>query len=295
VNPPAAFHLLPLQLGDEEEVLDRALDALEPVQPGEVAFLPEAVAWTASGSGRAFATLLALAQERDASIITSMNLGGDLIEDLPGALDGERYGALVVFTRHGAVHVPQAKLTPQAFELDQALDGPGIAIAPYARLNRVRLDWDDQVLSARFLLCSDLWLLTRFSPAALRCDLLVVLANLPTGAEQQASRLIGRALEAGVARTGFLVNAYHQPGRPGRRPLAERAEEVLDAVKRKKPGARWEQPQALRRAFHLYDPPGAPDFAALSREAARKGRIPLLRPLSAAPAELGDYPITIVL
>src|SRR5688572_15489377 len=56
---PTAFNLLSLQLGEEEEVLDRALEALETVLPGDTAFLPESVAWTASGSGRAFATLLA--------------------------------------------------------------------------------------------------------------------------------------------------------------------------------------------------------------------------------------------
>jgi hypothetical protein len=292
---PTAFNLLSLQMGEEEEVLERALEALETVMPGDTAFFPESVAWTASGSGRAFATLLSEAQKREASVVTTLNLSGDLVEDLPGAVPGERYNALVIFTRHGVVHVPQAKLTPQAFEMDLSLDGPGIAVSPYTRLNRMRLDWDDRVLAARFVVGSDLWMLSQFTPAELRCDLIVVLGNFAAGAERQASRVIGEALAAGVARTALFVNAFHVPGKPRRQPLALRVEEVLDSTRRGKPAVKWPRPLALKRAFHVYHDQAAEDFTALARMPARKGRIAVARSVTAVTASLAEYPVTIVL
>ena len=41
-----SFHLITLQLGDEEELMERAEIALAEVEEGETAFLPEYLAWT---------------------------------------------------------------------------------------------------------------------------------------------------------------------------------------------------------------------------------------------------------
>lgn len=289
----SAFHLLSLELGDEEEQLERAVEVVEGVMPGETVFFPESLAWTASGSGRAFARLIALAQARDVNIVTTLNLAGDLIEDLPGGSEGERYDAVAIFTRHGAVHVPQAKVTPQAYEMDTALDGPGITISPYKRWNRVQLDWDEQLLDARFLVSSDVGLLSRFSPRELACDLLICLGGFPAGAEQHAMRILGQALEAGVARTAMLVNA-HEAEAPRTRPLSVRAEEVLDATRRRKPARTWPRPLAIRRSVHLYDDARARTFATLARLPARKGRVPIARSLRDTPLALGLYPVTVV-
>ena len=46
----ADFHLIALQLGSEEQMLERALRALDDVEPAETAFLPEYLAWTPRGS-----------------------------------------------------------------------------------------------------------------------------------------------------------------------------------------------------------------------------------------------------
>ena len=54
------FHLIALQLGSEEQMMARARQALDEVEEGETAFLPEYLAWTPQGSGRAFARLVAL-------------------------------------------------------------------------------------------------------------------------------------------------------------------------------------------------------------------------------------------
>jgi hypothetical protein len=289
-----SFHLFGLQLGDEPTMLERAVEALSTVEPGETAFLPEYLAWTAHGSGDAFARLITLARQRRINVITSLNLGGDLLEDLPGHDPGRRYNALTIFTQHGVAHVPQAKLTPQSFEMDARLDGPGIAVSPYTRVNRVRLDVDEELVDARFLICSDLFVFNRFEPRELACDLLVVVANFAYGAEAVAARLLGRALEAGVAETAVLVNSWQQPtGR--RRPLALRVEEVLDATRRIKPRRSWPQPRAIRSGFYLYRDRAARDFVSMCKLRERKGRIAVPESLRDAPVALAEYPVTVVL
>jgi hypothetical protein len=290
----ADFHLIALQLGSEEQMLERALEALEPVDAGETAFLPEYLAWTPHGSGRAFARLIALAQARDINIITTLNIGPDLHEDLPGRDPESRYNALVIFTRHGIVHVPQAKVTPQSFEMDEAAEGPGIGVQPYDRINRVRLDWQESLLDTRFVICSDLALLTQLSPAELRCDLLVVLGNFAYGAERAASRLLGQVLAAGVARTTLHVNAFHVPRVDGEQPLALKVEEVFDATERIEVPAAWPRPRALRSAFHVYEDEDARDFVSMCN-LPRHGRIAVPRSRWKPPLEAGEYPVTVSL
>jgi hypothetical protein len=290
-----SFHLLGLQLGDETEMLDQAVDALADVEPGETAFLPEYLAWTAHGSGRAFARLIAIAQQHNINIVTSLNLGGDLLEDLPGHDPLLRYNALTIFTRHGVAHVPQAKISPQAFEMDDRLDGPGIGVSPYTRVNRIRLDVDGELVDARFLICSDLFLFNRFTPSELACDLLVVIGNFAYGAEKVALRLLGRALEAGAAETAVLVNAFQAPTKGRRQPLALKVEEVLDATGRVKPRASWPQPRAIRNGFFVYRDGQARDFVSMCKLRGRKGRIAVPQSLWDTPADLAEYPVTVAL
>jgi len=289
----ADFHLIALQLGSEEQMLERALRALEEVDEGETAFLPEYLAWTPQGSGRAFARLIALAQARNINIVTSLNVGPDLHEDLPGRHPGARYNALVIFTRHGSVHVPQAKVTPQSFEMDAREEGPGIGVAPYNRINRVRLDWQESIVDVRFLICSDVAAFLQLSPAELACDLLVVIGNFAYGAERAASRLLGQAIEAGAATTTFHVNAFHTPT-AGHRPLALKVEEVLDATKRAKPAHAWANPRSLRSSFHVYDDDEAHDFVSMCN-LPRRGRVAIARSRWKAPLTAGEYPITVSL
>jgi hypothetical protein len=288
------FHLIALELGAEEQMLDGALDALEEVGAGETAFLPEYLAWTAGGSGRAFARLVAFAQERDINIITTLNLGGELAEDLPGHDPAERYNALTIFTRHGNVHVPQAKYSTQSFEMDKSLDGPGISVAPYGRINRVKLDVDDMLLETCFLICSDLAAMHELSPRDLECDLMVVLGNFAYGAERVASRLLGRALESHVATTAVHVNAYQLSNDRRRTPLANKVEEVLDGTGRGKSPAKWPSPRSIRAAFHVYDDEDARDFLSMCK-LPRQGRIAVPRSRWEAPLVAGVYPVTVVL
>jgi hypothetical protein len=289
------FHLIALQLGDEAQMLVRALEALREVDPGETAFLPEYLAWTPRGSGLAFARLIAFAQERDINIITTLNLGPELAEDLPGHDPLLRYNAVVVFTRHGVVHVPQAKISTQSFEMDARLDGAGIGVAPYDRINRVQLDVDEQLLDVRFLVSSDVVAFQRLPPSALRCDLLVVLGNFAYGAEHAASRLLGHALSHGVARTALHVNAFHVPEKPRQRPLANRVEEVLDATgRRSRPAAKWKSARSIRAAFHVYEDADVGDFTSMCK-LPRRGRVAVPRSRWEASIRVGEYPVTVTL
>jgi hypothetical protein len=290
----ADFHLISLQLGSEEQMLERAQAALAEVEEGETAFLPEYLAWTPRGAGRAFARLVALAQERNINIVASLNVGPDLHQDLPGRDPMSRYNALVIFTRHGDVHVPQAKVTPQSFEMDASAEGPGIGVAPYDRINRVRLDWQDALVEVRFLICSDVAAFLQFSPEQLKCDLLVVIGNFAYGAERVASRLLGQAIEGGVASTTFHVNAFHTPGAPGHTPLAIKVEEVLDATKRTAPSGEWPNARSLRSGFHVYDDADARDFVSMCN-LPRRGRVAIPRSRWKPVLTLGEYPITVSL
>jgi hypothetical protein len=291
VKAGVSFHLIPLQLGTEAQLLERALIALEPVESGETAFLPEYLAWTPGGSGQAFSALLAAARLRDINIVTTLNLGGELVTDLPGADPALRYNAVAIFTRHGVVHVPQAKVTPQSFEMDEALDGPGIGVTGYSRLNVLELDVDDELVRARFLVCSDVALLGRFTPAELACDLLIVMGNFAYGAEKHASRMLGLALAAGTAETALHINAFHVSDK--RQPLANRVEEVLDATKVKKPARKWPKPRSLRSGFYIYPDKAAWDFVSMCHLKKRRGRIAVPESRAEADVTLGAYPITV--
>ena len=289
-----SFHLIALELGDEIEMLDRAVDALDGVDEGETVFFPEYLAWTAHNSGRAFARLIALAQKRRVNLVTTLNLAGDLVEDLPGHRPERRYNAVAIFTQHGVAHVPQGKAAPQWYEMDGSLAGPGIGVQPYPRTNLVTLDVDDELVRARFLIGSDLMLLAHLPPSALACDLLVVLGGLPHGAELQASRLIGRALEAGMTQSVLHVNAGARAvGR--KQPLTVAVEEVLDATAETEPRPSWPSPRSIRSAFFLYEEGRARSFAALCRMRGRKGRIPVPRSVWESAIETSAYPVTVVL
>jgi hypothetical protein len=290
-----SFHLIPLQLGTEAQMLERALEALGEVEPGETAFLPEYLAWTPAASGEAFAKLLQVARSHGINIVTTLNLGGELVADLPGAEPGGSYNAVAIFTRHGAVHVPQAKVTAQSFEMIDQLDGPGIGVDGYRRLNTVQLDVDEELVTARFLVCSDVALLGRFTPRELQCELVITVGNFAYGAEKHATRMLGLALQAGVMKTAIHVNAFHVPRDPKHQALANRVEEVLDATRERKPAAKWPKPRSLRSGFYVYPDEEVTDFLSMCQLKGRRGRIAVPRSRWEAEVTLGHYPVTVVL
>lgn len=295
---PSAFHLISLPMTREEDTLEAALAALADVEPGEAVFFSEALAWTAEGSGVAFARLVRAARERDVNLVATLNLGGELLEDLPGRAPDARHHALVVFTRHGDVHAPQAKALPDAIERRE--DGDAAPVEPYPRANLIRIDMAEQLIEVRFLLGADLALLGDHAPAAWACDVLVSLARFPLGAEEQARRALADARQAGLCSTTIQINGHHA-GADGAT-AAVKIEEAGDHGRVIAAKARWPQPRTLARRLYRYtarqvsrDREPAPAVERMAARAERSGRIPVLRPLKAPKITLGVYPITIVM
>jgi len=294
----SAFHLIALPVGNEEQTLEAAVAALGEVDAGESVFFSEALAWTAAGSGVAYARMVRAARQRDVNVIATLNLGGELAEDLPGRLPDTRYHALVVFTRHSHVHVPQAKLWPDAVEQRVGPEEDSLPVAPYRRSNLVRLDIDEQLIEVRFLIGSDVALLTDHSPKALACDVLIAPAHLPFGAEQKLLASLSDAREAGVASTSLVINGHGT--RPGGAPLCVKLEDAADSGKAIAPKPRWPSPTRLQRRLYRYTANrrasnALDELERLARDPKRKDRIPILRPSRAPKVELGQYPVIIAM
>lgn len=295
----SAFHLIALPIGSEEAVLAAAEAAILEVDPGETVFFSEALAWTASGSGIAYMRMVKQARTRDVNLVATLNMGGELAEDLPGRKEGCRYHAVVVFTRHGHVHVPQAKVFPLAAEMRAGATEEALPVAAYTRSNLVRLDMDEQVIEVRFLVGADLAFLADHPPTELACDVLIVQSRVPPRAEEKLRASLEDARSAGVASTTLEINGHGNDGRG--EPISVKVEEAADAGKAMKPKTRWPSTTRLPRRFYRYTPRRRGDIEAvtelerLARDPKRDGRIPLLRPLRAPKIELGIYPVIIVL
>ncbi len=275
-----AFHLIGLPAGPERQAIDRTVEALDQVRSGETVFLSESAASKPASSAAAFVRLSKIAQQRRINIFTSLNLGGDLAEDLPGHDPALHYNALCIFTRFGMVHVPQAKVAPQAGEMAQS--PRNATVAPYDRVNLIRLDLDDHIVTARFLLSSDLMVFDRFSPRELACHLLVVLANFGALEAATAIRLVGYALKRGVATTALVVSGFDPRESEKNAPT----EVVIDAhVEASTAG--WNR-RSIRNRFFIHD-----DRKPLDANATGHLIVPQSR--WRAPIALGQYPVTVVL
>jgi len=295
----SAFHLIALPLSSEEATLQAAIDALAEVEPGESVFYSEAVAWTSDGSGVAYTRLVRAARQKDVNLVATLNLGGELAEDLPGHDPAQRYHAVVMFTRHGHVHVPQAKCLPDAVERAGTLDVEGLPIAPYTRSNLIRLDMDEQLIEIRFLVGADIALITEHSPAAFSCDVLFSLARMPHGADERVRETLADARTAGLSSTTVQLNGTL--ARLGKRPgtICKKVEEAADSGRAIAARARWTNTAKLQKRLYRTttrrrdrDPAAAMDK--LDRDPKRKERIPVFRPPRAPKVSLGVYPVTIV-
>jgi hypothetical protein len=293
----SAFHLIALPVRSEEATLQAALDALVDVEPGEAVFYSEALAWTAEGSGTAFMRMVKAAREKNVNIVASLNLGGELAEDLPGRHAQQRYHAVTIFTRHGHVHVPQAKCFPDAFERASPRDEQP-PISAYGRSNLVRLDMDEQLIEVRFLLGADLALIGDHGPAALMCNVLFSLGRMPMGADQNLRDTLADARKAGLCSTTVQINGIL--ARDNREPVCKKIEEALDNGRAIAARPRWPHPARMSARYYRYstrrrggDPAAAIDK--LDRDPKRKDRIPLCRAPRAPKIAPGIYPITVVL
>ncbi len=267
-------------------MLARALEALEEVDAGESAFVSGPLATSPDGAAEVFVTLVTYARAHHINIITSLHLGGESIADLPGHDDNTRYHALCIFTRYGAVHVPQAEVLPQSFLLNA--DEP---IGAYDRLNRVTLDLDGELVPTLFFLGADPALLSRFMPSDLASQLLVAVGAFVAGGESKATRLMKLALDAGVGQTSLVASSFL--GSNMATALEHQHEQVLQGAV-EKPLEAWPQPRALRLAVHIYDDADALTAEALL-ELPHHGRVTVARSRWDAPVAANRYPVTVVL
>jgi hypothetical protein len=295
---PSAFHLIGLPVVREDQTLEAALDSLTDVEPGEAVFFSEAIAWTAEGSGVAYTRLVRAARQRDVNLVATLNLGGELIEDLPGRAPDARYHSVVIFTRHGDVHVPQAKSLPDAIELAGGPGDDAAPVAPYPRSNTVRLDMAEQLIVVRFLVGADIALLADHSPEDWSCDVLVSLARLPLGAEDKVRKTLTEARNVGLASTTIQINGTLT--RSTGEPVVVKVEEAGDHGRVIKAKSSWPKADSLSRRLYRWkskrrDVDPVAILERLADDEERKGRIPINRPVRGPRIVLGRYPITIVL
>ncbi len=190
----------------EEDQLKEITDVIKSSGRGDVLLFPEYGAYTLEGSRRAYAELSEISRQNGLSVITTLNLPSD---DLPGADPGLNYNTLFIFSRNGEVYSPQAKITPQSFEmrhLDESY--PKINVAPYSRLNKVTLRRNAEKFSAFFFICSDLYVLPMFGFDELESDIICCPANFGNGAEGAAGRVIDYSVNSGLFKQGFFCNTY---------------------------------------------------------------------------------------
>ena len=193
-------------MAQEKDQLEEILQKVNSSSRGDVLAFPEYAAYTLAGSQRAFAQLSSVASKTGVSIITTLNLPS---EDLPFTEPNANHNTLFIFSRNGGVYSPQAKITPQSFEmrhLDKSF--PKMNVAPYSRLNRVALSRNGEKFSAFFFICSDLYVLPLFSFDELKSDIICCPANFGNGAESAAGRVIDYTVQSGLFKQGFFCNTY---------------------------------------------------------------------------------------
>ncbi len=190
----------------EEEQLDEIADIIKSSNRGDILIFPEYAAYTLEGSQKAFAELSKMSSRYDLSIITTLNLPG---YDLPFADPKENYNTLFIFSQDGGIYSPQAKITPQSFEmrhLDESF--PKMNVAPYSYLNQVTLRVNGENFTTFFFICSDLYVLPMFDFRELESDIICCPANFGNGAESAAGRVIEYSVQSGLFKQGFYCNTY---------------------------------------------------------------------------------------
>jgi hypothetical protein len=236
-----------------EEIKSKVADSAK----GETILFPEFGAYTVEGSKMAFEELSRLSVNSGITLVTTLNLPS---EDLPHAVPGRNYNTVFVFSRTGKVFSPQAKITPQSFEMkhqDEA--SPFINVHPYSHLNIMELSQDGMRYTAIFLVCSDLYVLQMFSYQRLTSDALICPANFGAGAEEAAENVIHYAVETGLFRQGYLCNSYQQERR-GRTPLTKKVEREFHQNGRHRSFCENEMKEILDRSSVVYYDEDYPNF-----------------------------------
>jgi hypothetical protein len=236
-------------MAPEEDQLNEISDKIKSSHKGDILIFPEYAAYTLEGSQKAFAEFSKMASDNGLSIITTLNLPS---HDLPFADPKENYNALFIFSRHGGIYSPQAKITPQSFEmrhLDESF--PKMNVTSYSYLNKVPLRVNGESFTAFFFICSDLYILPLFSFDDLKSDIICCPANFGNGAEDSAGRVIEYSVQSGLFKQGFYCNTY-QNAKQDLIPLTVGFESVYETGVAGKSYDREEMKQRVRKASVVY-------------------------------------------
>ena len=233
----------------EEDQLKEISDKVQSSGREDILVFPEYGAYTIEGSQTAFAELSRISVRKRVSIITTLNLPSP---DLPGADPNVNYNTLFIFSRHGRIYSPQAKITPQSFEmrhLDESF--PKMNVTPYSRLNQVTLRRSGQNFSTFFFICSDLYALSLFGFEELKSDIICCPANFGNGAEAAAGGVIEYSVHSGLFQQGFYCNTY-QNTKPDLVPLTVGYERVYETGAPGKSYDREEMKKRIWRSSAVY-------------------------------------------
>ena len=238
-----------LRMAGEDQQLAEILQKTAAAEKGQALLFSEYGAYTVEGSRKAHSALSKAAIDCGVTIVTSLNLPTD---DLPYADENVNHNTLFIFSKNGKVYSPQAKITPQSFEM-RHLDGksPRMNVAPYSRLNRVKLRQNGREYTAFFFICSDLYALRLFAYDEMKAEAIICTANFGNGAEEPAGELIKYSVESGLFKQGFLCNS-HQIVKNGITPLTLAVERVFPDSAEKKPYAKDEMEKRVNNASAVY-------------------------------------------
>ncbi|MFQ5671570.1 MAG: hypothetical protein ACE5G9_00615 [Nitrospinales bacterium] len=193
------------RMAREEQQLEEILQKASAAAPGTAILFPEYGAYTVKGSEKAYNELSKAAVNHGVTLITSLNHPG---EDLPHASPKTNYNTLFIFSRTGRIYSPQAKITPQSFELRHRDESfPRMDVTPYSYLNKVTLRQNGAAYAAFFFICSDLYVLPLFDARDLKSDAIICPANFGNGSEQAAGGVIEHVVKSGLFHRGFLSNS----------------------------------------------------------------------------------------
>ncbi|GJL77838.1 MAG: hypothetical protein NPINA01_08270 [Nitrospinaceae bacterium] len=236
-------------MSGEDNQLKEILDQTDTAMAGETFLFPEFGAYTQEGSLKAYRVLAQRAVEKKITIITTLNHRG---LDLPDARPNTNYNTLFIFSRTGEVYSPQAKITPQSFEMNH-LDArsPKINVAPYSRLNKVALRQNGETYRTTFFICSDLYVLQLFDRSALESDAILCPANFGNGAEGSAANLIDYTVKTEIFKQGFLCNTY-QKVKDGLVPLTKKMLQSFSGNPEPVPYKKFELIQKVNTSSAIY-------------------------------------------
>ncbi len=283
-------------MDQEERLISWAVAQCRSAAPGSTLLLPEYLCFTHEMSARAESELATAAETHGVNVITTLNLPAPA--DLPAAVAGARYNTLTVFTRHGRVHHPQAKCSPQSFEQRVYHEqSPLINVSPYTQINVVEFCQQGACEPVVFLICSDLAMVLIHLPdlSVFRQASAIIPGNFGRGAERAVERVCRGLLAGGMFQRMVFSNAGQNP-RPGRQPLCVAAEWEQRRQTETLTLTDWQRIELFRQNVLVYPDAALPTFVVMAAHTPTdEGRMTFPMSVLGATGTIGAYPETILL